>query len=63
MGATKEGNQKSHLTLKERLGEEGYRAHMAAIGSKGGKAQVKKGFAITSKQYNVGTLERANYDE
>jgi len=62
MGATLEGNRKSHETLKRKLGHEGYIAHMRAIGARGGKASVKKGFAMTSKQYNVGTFEHADYD-
>jgi hypothetical protein len=63
MGATIEGNKKSHETLKRKLGEVGYKAHMAAIGAKGGKASVRKGFAVTGKQFNIGTTERADYDE
>lgn len=63
MGATLEGNKKSHETLKRKLGEVGYKAYMADIGGRGGRAKVKKGFAITKKQFNVGTKERADYDK
>lgn len=63
MAATPEGNKKSHETLKRKLGELGYKAYMAEIGARGGKAQVKKGFAVSKKNFNVGTKERANYDK
>lgn len=63
MGATPEGNRKAHATLKERLGEDGYREHMRAIGARGGKAYVKKGFAVTNKQWNVGSFEPADYEK
>lgn len=63
MAATKEGNRKSHETLKRKLGEVGYKAYMAEIGARGGKATVKKGFAMSNKQFNSGTKERANYDK
>lgn len=62
MVATPEGNRKSHVTLREKLGEQGYLAHMRAIGARGGKAYVKKGFAVTNKQYHVGSFDRADYD-
>jgi general stress protein YciG len=58
MAATREGNRKSHQTLKERLGEVGYREHMAAIGAKGGKASVPKGFSMSHKQFNTGSGRR-----
>lgn len=44
-GSLKQG----HTTLRKRLGEKRYREHMAIIGARGGKKQVKKGFAITHK--------------
>jgi hypothetical protein len=61
MGATTEGNRKAHQTLKERLGEDGYRAHMAMIGARGGKAYVAKGFAVTGKQFNIGSTRRVDH--
>lgn len=42
---TDDERRKGQLTLKEKLGEEGYKAHMAAIGARGGKKSVPKGFA------------------
>ena len=42
MGST-EGGTKSHQTLKQKLGPEGYSEHMASIGARGGKAKVRKG--------------------
>lgn len=63
MGGTSEGANKAHETLKQRLGIEGYRAHMAMIGARGGKRSVRKGFAVTGRQFNIGTFERADYDK
>lgn len=48
MGTTA-GGTKAHQILKEKLGPEGYSLHMASIGAKGGKKQVRKGFAVTRK--------------
>lgn len=63
MAATPEGNKKSHETLRKKLGEVAYRAHMASIGAKGGKAYVKKGFAVSNKQFRTGSFERSTrYD-
>lgn len=41
------GGTNSHKTLKQKLGEEGYRKHMASIGAKGGAAKVPKGLSMT----------------
>lgn len=59
MAATPEGNKKSHETLRRKLGEVAYKAHMAAIGAKGGKASVKKGFAMSNKQFHTGSFEKS----
>lgn len=54
MAATLEGNRKSHRTMREKLGEDGYKAHMASIGSKGGKRLVKKGGLLDPKNRRHG---------
>ena len=46
-----ETQNKSHENLKKKLGIEGYRQHMANIGAKGGKKQVKKGLYFTKNQF------------
>lgn len=50
MAGNKEGGAKSHATLKRKLGEAGYRLHMARVGKKGGEAKVPKGFHMTRKK-------------
>lgn len=44
---SKEGALKSHELMKQRLGPEGYKAYMASIAAKGGKATVPKGLSFT----------------
>jgi general stress protein YciG len=47
VAGNKLGGQKAHASLRQRLGEEKYREHMANIGAKGGKAKVPKGLSFT----------------
>lgn len=56
---TREGANRAHQTMIQKLGAVGYRQHMAAIGAKGGKAQVKKGFAVTRKPPEEPLIEGA----
>lgn len=44
---TRAGGRKANKTLKQKLGPEGYRKHMASIGAKGGGAKVPKGLSMT----------------
>jgi hypothetical protein len=36
--------------MRQKLGLNGYKEHMAAIGARGGKAKVAKGFSVTRKK-------------
>lgn len=47
-----EERMKGQQTLRERLGEDGYKAHMASIGARGGKKSVPKGFAKRGLEAN-----------
>jgi len=47
---SRDGGIKANQTLREKLGEEGYKEHMANIGARGGKAEVPKGFSFTRKR-------------
>lgn len=44
---TPAGGRKANKTLKQKLGPEGYRKHMAMIGARGGGAKVPKGLSMT----------------
>lgn len=46
---TDEDRRKAQVSLREKLGPEGYSVHMAIIGARGGKARVPKGFAMRQK--------------